>query len=54
MKSISVSTRGGVKKPADGLERESPTMLDRLSKLSEASLRINETLDLGRGASRGP
>ena len=45
MESISVSTRGGVRKLADGLERESPTMLDRLSKLSEASLRINESLD---------
>ena len=45
MESISVSTRGGAQRLADGLEHESPTLLDRLSKLNEASLRINESLD---------
>ena len=45
MESISVSTRGGAQRLADGLEHESPTLLDRLSKLSEANLRINESLD---------
>ncbi len=45
MESISVSTRGGAQRLADGLEHESPTLLDRLSKLSAASLRINESLD---------
>ncbi len=44
MESISVSTRGGAQRLADGLEHESPTLLDRLSKLSAASLRINESL----------
>ena len=42
MESISVSTRGGAQRLADGLEHESPTLLDRLS---AASLRINESLD---------
>ena len=45
MESISVSTRGGAQRLADGLDHESPTLLDRLSKLSAASLRINESLD---------
>ena len=45
MESISVSTRGGAQRLADGLEHESPTLLDRLSELSAASLRINESLD---------
>ena len=46
MESISVSTRGRSRKLADELDHQNPTMLDRLSKLSEASLRINESLDL--------
>ena len=45
MESISVSTRGGAQRLADGLKHESPTLLDRLSELSAASLRINESLD---------
>ena len=45
MESISVSTREGGQRLADGLEHESPTLLDRLSELSAASLRINESLD---------
>ena len=45
MESISVSTRGGAQRLAHGLEHESPTLLDRLSKLSAASLRINGSLD---------
>ena len=46
MEPIAIKTRGRAQKLADVLEGESLTMLDRLSKLSEASLRINESLDL--------
>ena len=46
MESFAVSTRGGNPEQVGGLDRKSPAILDRLTKLREAGLHINEDLDL--------
>ena len=46
MESFAADTQGGDPKQAEGLYRKGPALLDRLAKLREAGLRINEDLDL--------